>query len=145
MPHNPVPSGPDPENLGPRKRKAPLDDNGEPRVAIIAKKSKRPSQQKRNKASAPLQNRQKDIPTKPGTPTIQQRSRSVSVHEIDDEAFHCTSNPPQNSQNILEQVNPSDGPSDGDEDETEDNEVEIVREDDEMKLSTYLKATLTHG
>ena len=99
-----MPSIPPNPIAGQRKRKIPLDDNGEP--VQIGKKKVGPGPKKKAK-TAPEKSASVRASTKP-VPS-QSRPRSASVEDVPDEIV--SSVPPLNPQNILEAADGSDDES----------------------------------
>lgn len=136
------------EPTGSRKRKAPIDDNGEP-VVLAKKKIVRPRVTKKQKyemATAPMATApQKPVAAKKSSASSSakpQVSRQASVENIFDERDHPCSLPPRNSQYILES---EDEEENGDpvslamdiDDKEEEKDPEEEEEDAEAELGLF--------
>ena len=137
---------------GPRKRKIPLDDNGEP--VQIVKKKVGPGPQKKAKTAPKKTTSATATKLVPGRiPTAgpsQSRARSASVEDILDEIVHSV--PPLNPRNILEAADgsdddeflvpekppPSESAMDVDDETEAESQTEEPEESDEAELSMYL-------
>ena len=130
-----------------RKRKAPIDDNGEP-VIITKKKKAGPRVTKKKMTTAPTRTApKKPIPAKKLS-TSSSATRQPSVEDVFDERDHPPSLSPHNPQHILEPVDSDeedDDPAppaidveyDEDEDEDEEDNPEDEEEDDDAELGLF--------
>ena len=134
-----------PESTAPRKRKAPIDDNGEP-VTLVKKKIVGPRVTKKIKLdmmtaiSAP---QKKSIPPNKSSASSAkpQVTRQPSAEDVFDERDKPLSLPPRNPQHILEltdgeeeENNDPTPPAMDVEDDEEDDVPEEEEEDDEAEL-----------
>jgi len=129
-----MPTNPEPTRTS-RKRKAPIDDNGDP-VNMNAPKKKKTAVSKE-----PGPPKRTFVPEKPGP---SRRRPSVEMEEIQDDSRSFLSEAPHNSRNILEAADGSDNDEehnfvpvsspDG-ADRAEPEIVEEIEEDDEAELS----------
>jgi hypothetical protein len=136
---------------GPRKRKIPLDDNGEP--VQIGKKKVGPGPAKKAKKAPEKSASTRPVPvTIPVAGPSRSRARSASVEDVPDEIV--SSVPPLNPRNILEAADGSDDKSilperppqsesamDVDDEmgiESEEEVIEEPEESDEAELSVSL-------
>lgn len=145
MPPNPANPGTPAESLGPRKRQAPLDDNGEPRIIAgpAAKKKKSVSKPKQTQHNTSLGLTQ---------PSRTQR-RSPTVEDVPDETEDRHRKAPRNPRHIIEAadgsddddealpsqiVNISDDSSTGKDDDSSSSEDEQPEESEDAELSMCL-------
>jgi hypothetical protein len=135
-----------PVNPGTRKRKAPIDDNGEP--VIIGKKkvagARVTKKKKLEMATATSTSAQRNpLPASASSSAKPGVSRQPSVEDVVDERDHSCSHSPRNPQHILESEDEEDDdlppPAmdvEDDEDEEEEEEgLEKAEEDAEAELS----------
>ncbi len=140
---------------GPRKRKVPLDDNGEPVQIIQQKVGPRPPKKAKTAPdkSASVTASTKPVPARiPAAGPSRTRARSASVEDVPDEIVRSV--PPLNPRNILEAADgsddesilpemppPSESAMDVDDVEEIESEVEVIEEpeeSDEAELSVSL-------
>jgi hypothetical protein len=140
-----------------RKRKAPIDDNGEP-VMVSKKKatvgphpSKKPKPAPTKKvtpkaATKTAPSKKKTLPVKNSSTNQQVPTRSASVEDMYDEEDHPRPDPPRNPQQILELVDSEGEDNDPpppakdvnvDSKETDDGEQEEAEEDDDAELGWF--------
>ena len=123
----------------PRKRKAPLDDNGDP---VILNPSKR---KKTDLSKEPVPQKKKSIPEKLAPA---RRRPSIEIEEVPDKGDTTYSERPHNPRNILEAANGSDDDVGGalpevisvdtNSDKEDLPKIEDEDEDEEAELGMYL-------
>ena len=125
----------EPTLSGPRKRKTPLDGNGEP-VVLEKKRVGTKRAKKTNPPTGPAPSKQ---PAK--THSAQKSNVQPSVEDVVDEQDYMQPNPPKNSRHILEAADGSDDEVIDIDDESADettkgssNKPEKPEEDDEAEL-----------
>jgi hypothetical protein len=138
-----------PGPTGARKRKAPINDNGEP-VVLAKKKVVGPRASKKQKletitASTTMVPQKPTLVKKSGTSSAKpQASRhpSVEIEEILDERDSPRSFPPRNPKHILEldddeENDPPSPAMDVEDDEDKDDKSEEAEEDDEAEIGLF--------
>jgi len=139
-----------PTKTSSRKRKAPIDDNGE-RVVLGKKKVSAPPAKKfkphtestTSKTAAPSKTFTANLAT--SAKLVPTRSVSVEIEDVIDKDDHPRSNPPNNPRHILELVDSNDEDNDppppamdvDDDEEEEEEEEEESEEDDDAELGLF--------
>jgi len=142
----PIPPNQEPASNGggARKRKVPLDDNGEPVIPVKKKKSGQQPQGGKAATTKPTRTSGKAA-TKPMPTAGPSQMRAASVEEVLDDEHLVSSAIPHNPRNILEATDGSDDdpgdhppPSESAMDiDIDDEVVESPEEDDEAELGLF--------
>jgi len=131
-----------------QKRKAPIDDNGEPVILPNRKMAGTRGAKKKKLGTATTSTTtappQKPIPTA-SVSTKSRASRKATVEDVFDESDHLPSPPPRNSRHIIElEEEEEDDPAppmmdveDDEEEEDDEDDLEEKEEDDEAELGIF--------